>query len=188
MSHEGSPSRKRLQKQGDGFRCMASGMVHSLGRESPISPWIVGGEVVAFPTLEPPLSLQGRDWQLCTRKGIQGPWQRPGAGFSLCPGTFLGELGFLGKLWTHFWGDFRLAQEAGDTRPGICGFCRHGQGQERGSHLGSRILPLASFQAGGVTSTLLGPCPRLQSGHFCAVPLALDSCPGRAGGPFNRVE
>lgn len=143
MSHEGSPSRKRLQKQGDGFRCMASGMVHSLGRESPISPWIVGGEVVAFPTLEPPLSLQGRDWQLCTRKGIQGPWQRPGAGFSLCPGTFLGELGFLGKLWTHFGGDFRLAQEAGDTRPGICGFCRRGQGQERGSHLGSRILPLA---------------------------------------------
>lgn len=119
MSHEGSPSRQRLQKQGNGFWCMASGMLHSLGRESPISPWIVGGEVVAFPTLELPLSLQGRDRQLCTRKGVQGPWQRPGAGFSLCPGTFLGELGFLGKLWTHFWGDFRLVQEAGDTRPGI---------------------------------------------------------------------
>ena len=135
MSHEGSPRRQRLQKQGDGFRCMASGMVHSLGRESPISPWIVGGEVVAFPTLEPPLSLQGRGRQLCTRKGVQGPRQRPGAGFSLCPGTFLGELGSLGTLWTHFWGG-----------PQTCSGSRgrwHGQGQERGSHPGSGILPLA---------------------------------------------
>ena len=69
---------------------MAAGMVHSLGRESPISCWIVGGEVAEVPIREPPLSLQGRDPQLCLGKGLRGPQERPGGGFSLCPRIFLG--------------------------------------------------------------------------------------------------